>query len=627
MILIFGGTTEGRTAARVIDEAGKLFYYSTKGNEQEINLQHGERITGALDTGQMEAFCREKGIRLIIDASHPFAQRLHETVIEVSGKLQIIAIRYERIYPARLKDVSWCKDYEDAIAQLEAENISKLLALTGVQSISKLKPYWTEHSCRFRILDRESSRQLAMHQGFPPDRLCYYQPQEDERLLLRQYRPQAILLKESGMSGGFTEKVNAALEENIKVFAIQRDEEIMKDFAEVVLGEYGLRFAIQKYLPEFFPLRIGISSGTCATAATVAAAKALFEPSADITEIKVQLPNKEPITVYIKEVTKKPIIEPNGSDHLFETTATVIKDAGDDPDVTNGIAIIASLSLVRNEDIGVDLRSSPEDFKLVLCGGEGVGTVTLPGLGMELGTPAINPPPRKMIEDNLKHYLMQTGLSIFDETFVVTISVPDGEEIAKRTFNPRIGVKGGISIIGTSGIVRPFSSEAFVNAIRKEMEVAKASGTTCVVINSGAKSERAIRSQYLELPAQAFVHYGNFIGETLKIAAEIDIPEITMGVMIGKAVKLAEGHLDTHSKKVVMNKEFLKEVANKAFCCQETINKIDHITLARELWTLLGGEERSRFFTLLLNLCREHCTPLFPNKLNILLIDEEGKIY
>ena len=86
MILIFGGTTEGRTAARVIDEAGKLFYYSTKGNEQEINLQHGERITGALDTGQMEAFCHEKGIRLIIDASHPFAQRLHETIIEVSGK-------------------------------------------------------------------------------------------------------------------------------------------------------------------------------------------------------------------------------------------------------------------------------------------------------------------------------------------------------------------------------------------------------------------------------------------------------------------------------------------------------------------------------------------------------------
>lgn len=131
----------------------------------------------------------------------------------------------------------------------------------------------------------------------------------------------------------------------------------------------------------------------------------------------------------------------------------------------------------------------------------------------------------------------------------VTISVPGGEEVAARTFNPRLGVVGGISIIGTSGIVKPFSSEAFVNSIRKEMSVAQATGSPRIVINSGAKSEKYIRSLYPELPSQAFVHYGNFIGETIRIAAELGIRQLTLGVMIGKAVKLAEGHLDTHSKK------------------------------------------------------------------------------
>lgn len=214
------------------------------------------------------------------------------------------------------------------------------------------------------------------------------------------------------------------------------------------------------------------------------------------------------------------------------------------------------------------------------------------------------------------------------DPIVVTISVPGGEEIAKRTFNPRLGIEGGISIIGTSGIVKPFSSEAFVSSIRKSMEVACATGSPRVVISSGAKSERYIKAYYPELPAQAFVHYGNFIGETLKIADKLKLPRVTLGVMIGKAVKLAEGHLDTHSKKVTMNKEFIQDIAHRTGCNEDVLTAIRNMNLARELWDIIPAEKLETFSKLLTEHCKQCCAPLLPDgELTILLISEDGKIY
>ncbi len=159
------------------------------------------------------------------------------------------------------------------------------------------------------------------------------------------------------------------------------------------------------------------------------------------------------------------------------------------------------------------------------------------------------------------------------------------------------------------------------------MEVARATGACRIVINSGAKSEKYIRNLYPELPPQAFVHYGNFIGETIGIAAELGISRLTLGVMMGKAVKLAEGHLDTHSKKVTMNKEFLKEIARRCGCTPSSIEAIDHIILARELWNILPETELQAFCSLLIEQCHRHCDVLLPNgELTILLITEEGKI-
>ena len=233
-----------------------------------------------------------------------------------------------------------------------------------------------------------------------------------------------------------------------------------------------------------------------------------------------------------------------------------------------------------------------------------------------------------MIEENVRMYLSYVGVPKMSNPIVVTISVPGGEEIAKRTFNPRLGIEGGLSIIGTSGIVKPFSSEAFVSSIRKSMEVARATDSPRVVISSGAKSERYIKAYYPELPVQAFVHYGNFIGETLKIADELKLPRVTLGVMIGKAVKLAEGHLDTHSKKVVMNKDFIQDIARRAECGEDVSAAIRKMNLARELWDIIPAEKLETFAKLLIELCGQCCAPLLPDgELTILLIGEDGKIY
>jgi cobalt-precorrin-5B (C1)-methyltransferase len=146
------------------------------------------------------------------------------------------------------------------------------------------------------------------------------------------------------------------------------------------------------------------------------------------------------------------------------------------------------------------------------------------------------------------------------------------------------------------------------------------------VINSGAKSEKYLRTYYADLPDAAFVHYGNAIGETLRIASELGITQVTLGIMIGKAVKLAEGHLDTHSKKITMNKAFLASIARDAGCSDETVEAIDRITLARELRTVIPAKEQAAFFFRLIRLCHAHCAPLLPQgTLSMVLMNEDGE--
>ena len=575
MILVFGGTTEGRKAVEVLEKAGNAYYYSTKTGEQDITLHHGIRLDGALDEEAMRAFCQKHDIRLIVDAAHPFASQLHQTIAQVSETTRIPTIRYERIYPSRDPDIIWINDYNKI-----PHDIHSLLATTGVQSIAKLKPLEAEGiRIYYRILNRESSIALALKQGAQKEQLCYYENPQDIPV-----DTDAILLKESGVSGGFPEKVEAAKAKGMKVIALKKPE-TPQSFI-LVNGPYGLRRAVEKILPEFFPLHSGLTTGTCATAAAVAATMMLQKnrPSV-ISEVPVILPDGETIHV------------PVG---YGEGYAYCIKEAGDDPDVTNGIEVRAS---VKPSDI----------FKIM--GGEGVGRFTLPGFDYPPGETAINKAPREMIRKNLQP---------FGVPLTVTISVPQGAEIARRTFNPRLGIEGGISIIGVSGIVEPFSEEAFIDSIRKCMTVAKASGSERVVINSGGKSERFVKALYPDLPRQAFVEYGNYIGETLKMAHELNIPKVTLGVMLGKAVKLAAGHLDTHSRKTTMDLGFIQQMLQESGI---TID-ISNITLARELWERIPSERLQDFAQTVIRHCAEHCNPLLPDgSLTILLIDDNGKIF
>ena len=581
MILVFGGTTEGRKAAETLEESGSTYFYSTKTGEQDIVLHHGVRIDGALTAEDMQAFCREQGVRLIVDAAHPFAERLHLTIAQVSLDLQIPIVRYERIYPPRNPDITWINDYSDLDYILpslsrEGQGVGRLLATTGVQSIFKLK-HLEELGIKFiyRILNRESSIVLAHQQGATDDQLCYYEdggmPSAD-----------AILMKESGISGGFVEKVAEARAKGMRIIVIKRPEGFMKNGTWfTVNGPYGLRRIVEKLLPEFFPLHSGLTTGTCATAAAIADTIRLIKGETPA-EVPVLLPDGETILV--------PVGYTDGY-------AYCIKEAGDDPDVTDGIEVRAKVEPANCFEI---------------LGGEGVGRFTLPGFDYPPGEAAINKGPREMMRQNIK------------ENVRLTISVAGGDEIAKRTFNPRLGIEGGISIIGVSGIVKPFSEEAFIDSIRKCMTVAKASGTDRVVINSGAKSERFLKALYPNLPQQAFVQYGNYIGETLKMADELHIPNITLGVMLGKAVKLAEGQLDTHSRKSTMNIGFIQKMLNET----HIEISLENITLARELWEKIPRDQLPTFCNVVIRHCETYCKPLLPNgHLTILLISDDGTIH
>ena len=565
MILVFGGTTEGRKAVEVLEEAGSPYFYSTKTGEQELSLHNGLRIEGAMNAETMYSFCKEHQIRLIIDAAHPFASQLHETIANVASEYDIPVIRYERIYPPRDVDITWIDDYAEV-----PTDIHTLLATTGVQSISKLK-YLEEKGIKviYRILNRESSILLAHQQGATDDQLCFY-PQTVEA--------DAVLVKESGISGGFVEKVTEAREKGMRIIALKRPN---LSFENSVNGPYGLRRAVEKLLSEFFPLHSGLTTGTCATAAAIAATMKLTKGETPA-EVPVLLPNGETI----------PVAVVYSNDYAY-----CIKEAGDDPDVTDGIEVRAYVEPSNH-------------FEIV--GGEGVGRFTLPGFDYPPGEAAINKGPREMMRKNIQ------------ENVRIIISVPDGAEIAKKTFNPRLGIEGGISIIGVSGIVKPFSEEAFIDSIHKCMEVAKASGVERVVINSGAKSERFVRTMYPELPRQAFVEYGNYIGETLKIANELGIKHVTLGVMLGKAVKLAAGHLDTHSRKTTMDIGFIQQMLQES----DITVDISNITLARELWDIIPSNQLNDFAQTVIRHCATYCNPILPEgSLTILLIDENGKIY
>ncbi len=264
-------------------------------------------------------------------------------------------------------------------------------------------------------------------------------------------------------------------------------------------------------------LRTGWTTGTCASAAAKAAATALRDQAAQ-QSVEVALPGGRRVAFAVESCGFDP----------RQATAVVIKDAGDDPDVTHGAHLTAT----------VRWHGEPG---LILEGGEGVGIVTKPGLGIDVGEPAITAVPRAMISQAVGEVtdLAANGLRVI-------ISVPGGERMARKTTNARLGIIGGISILGTTGIVRPFSTASWRASVEQAVSVMAAQGERTVVLCTGGRTEKGAMAMLPDLPEVCFVEVGDFTGAALRRALEVNLERVIFGGMAGKLAKLAAGILMTH---------------------------------------------------------------------------------
>jgi cobalt-precorrin-5B (C1)-methyltransferase len=267
-------------------------------------------------------------------------------------------------------------------------------------------------------------------------------------------------------------------------------------------------------------LRHGWTTGACATAATTAAYTALLTGEFP-DPVTIDLPNdRHPSFALAKEELA------DGA-----AWAGIVKDAGDDPDVTHGALV------------GVRVTHGEPGSGVVFRAGEGVGTVTKPGLPLAVGEPAINPMPRQFMREHVAAVARRHGGS---GDVVVEVSIEDGAELARRTWNPRLGILGGLSVLGTTGVVVPYSCSSWIDSIRRGIDVARAAGHEHVAGCTGSTSERTVQELH-GLPEDALLDMGDFAGAVLKYLRRHPVPRLTVAGGIGKLAKLADGHLDLHS--------------------------------------------------------------------------------
>jgi len=306
--------------------------------------------------------------------------------------------------------------------------------------------------------------------------------------------------------------------------------------------------------PKGKKLRHGYTTGSCAAAASKAAAGVLIQQRrAD--EVEITLPRGQKTSFKLQRCDWGP----------DWAECSVIKDAGDDPDATHGAEIVARVAWT--DDPGLHLK-----------GGPGVGVVTKRGIGLPVGEPAINPVPREMIrysvEEATNGQLKKRGLD-------VTISVPQGEEMAKKTLNARLGIIGGISILGTSGIVVPFSTAAWRASVLQSIGVAAANGCKHIVLTTGGRSEKYGMRLLPHLPEEAFIEMGDFVGAALRQAVRQGMEKATICAMIGKLSKMAVGTVMTHAAGSSVDTAFLAQVAGELGAPPEVCDEIRDNPTAR----------------------------------------------
>jgi cobalt-precorrin-5B (C1)-methyltransferase len=307
-------------------------------------------------------------------------------------------------------------------------------------------------------------------------------------------------------------------------------------------------------------LRTGWTTGTCASAAAKAATMLLMtgEPPR---WVDVALPSGRRVTFAVDE---------SGLDG-DTARAVVVKDAGDDPDVTHGAHLTATVRWKAGDGVS-------------LAAGVGVGTVTRPGLGLDVGGPAINPVPRAMITQAVAEVAGERGVE-------VVISVPEGERMARKTTNRRLGILGGISILGTTGIVRPFSTASWRASVMQAVQVAAAQHETTIVLCTGGRTEAGAVALLPSLPEVCFVEVGDFTGAALRVAASHGMSQVVFVGMIGKLTKLAAGVLMTHYTRSTVDTGLLGEITRSVGAPSRVAATVDDANTARhayEVWAATG---------------------------------------
>jgi cobalt-precorrin-5B (C1)-methyltransferase len=345
-------------------------------------------------------------------------------------------------------------------------------------------------------------------------------------------------------------------------------------------------------------LRTGYTTGTTATAATKAALIALTTGK-PVEQVTVSLPKNR--TANLKVAWTK--IEPE------KVTCAAIKDGGDDPDVTHGAEICSTVSFSQNKgEINIDA-------------GVGVGRVTKPGLGLEIGKPAINSTPMKMLRQAVSEVdLQERGID-------VVISVPKGEEIAKKTDNPRLGILGGISILGTTGIVLPYSTASFAASIRQSLDVAIAMGADTAVLTTGGRSEDFAKVLF-KLPDHCFVQMGDFSGYSIKQCADKKMKKAVIAGFIGKLTKMAMGIKQTHVKGSHVDMDFLARLALQCNAPQAVIDEIKQANTARHAGEIISKHNVSGFYDLICKNVYDQMTKHSSGRLelDIIMFDFDGRI-
>ncbi len=348
--------------------------------------------------------------------------------------------------------------------------------------------------------------------------------------------------------------------------------------------------------------RTGFSTGACAAAAARACAEGLLNGQVP-DQIEAKIPNGQLVTFNM--------IGCAVNDQ--QAHAATIKDGGDDPDCTHGAHITVNLRLLPGAKGEVHLK-----------GGEGVGTVTLAGLGLEVGGPAINPVPRKNIEENIRAVaaplLLKNGLE-------VTVSVPGGERMARKTINARLGILGGISILGTTGIVRPYSTAAFRASVIQGIEVAAFQGQETIVLTTGGRTEKFVMHELPHLASSCFVQMGDFLSYALDTSVKENIKNVIIGGMAGKLTKMAQGETITHAGRNPVNTDLLAELAqscgaDKAVC--EEIREAQTARFAAERMESLGLVDA--FYHALAERVIQTLSERYPNQFNlqVLVCDFDG---